>query len=111
MGKVEVFQFYLADIVVIGYFHVIVISLAVCPCLRPIAYLHLHGLRQDVLLFKEHLQFLLNLIDGESPFMERRENGDQHIRVMFDFVQVKTVFVISGVQSLIVVQLILKLLL
>ena len=43
--------------------------------------------------------------------MERRENGDQHIRVMFDLVQVKTVFVISGVQSLIVVQLILKFLL
>ena len=43
--------------------------------------------------------------------MERRENGDQHIRVMFDLVQIKTVFVISGVQSLIVVQFILKLLL
>ena len=43
--------------------------------------------------------------------MERRENGDQHIRVMLDLVQIKTVFVISGVQSLIVVQLILKLLL
>ena len=43
--------------------------------------------------------------------MERRENGDQHIRVMLDLVQVKTVFVISGVQSLIVAQLILKFLL
>ena len=63
------------------------------------------------MLFKEHLQFLLNLIDGKHPFMERRENGDQHIRVMLDLVQIKTVFVISGVQSLIVVQLILKLLL
>ena len=57
------------------------------------------------------MQFLLNLVDGEHPFMERRENGDQHIRVMLDLVQIKTVFVISGVQSLIVVQLILKLLL
>ena len=54
------------------------------------------------------MQFLLDLVDGEHPFMERRENGDQHIRVMLDLVQVKTVFVISGVQSLIVVQLILK---
>ena len=25
----------------------------------------------------------------DSPFMERRENGDQHIRVMFDLVQIK----------------------
>ena len=111
MGKVEVFQLHLADIVVIWYFHVIVVSLVVCPCLRPIAHLHFHGLRQNVLLFKEHLQLRLNRVDGEHPFMERRENGDQHIRVMFDLVQVKTIFVISGVQSLIVVQLILKLLL
>ena len=111
MGKVEAFQLHIANIVVVWYFHVIVISLAVCPCLCPIAHLHFHGLRQDVLLFKEHLQFLLNLVDGEHPFMERRENGDQHIRVMLDLVQVKTVFVISGLQSLIVVQLILKLLL
>ena len=108
MGKVEVFQLHIANIVVVWYFHVIVVSFAVCPCLRPIAYLHLHGLRQDILLFKEHLQFSLNLVDGEHPFMERRENGDQHIRVMLDLVQVKTVFVISGVQSLIVVQFILK---
>ena len=43
--------------------------------------------------------------------MERRENGDQHIRVMLDLVQVKTVFVISGVQSFIVIQFILKFLL
>ena len=111
MGKVEVFQLHLADIVVIRHFHVIVISLAVCPCLRSIAYLHFHCLRQDVLLFKEHLQFLLNLADGKHPFMERRENGDQHIRVMLDLVQIKTVFVISGVQSFIVIQFILKFLL
>ncbi len=52
MGKVEVFQLYLADIVVIRYFHVIVVSFAVCPRLRPIAHLHFHCLRQDVLLFK-----------------------------------------------------------
>ena len=111
MGKIEVFQLHLTDIVVIRYFHVIVVSLAVCPCLRPIAYLHLHGLRQDVLLFKEHLQLRLNLVDGKHPFMERRENRDQHIRVMLDLVQVKTVFVISGVQRLIVIQFILKFLL
>ena len=57
------------------------------------------------------MQLRLNLVDGKHPFMERRENGDQHIRVMLDLIQIKTVFVISGVQSLIVVQLILKLLL
>ena len=111
MGKIEVFQLHLADIVVVRYFHVIVVSFAVCPCLRPIAHLHFNGLRQNVLLFKEHLQLRLNLVDGKHPFMERRENGDQHIRVMLDLVQIKTVFVISGVQSLIVVQLILKFLL
>jgi len=44
----------------------------------------LHPGYDEYLLFKEHLQFLLNLVDGEHPFMERRENGDQHIRVMFD---------------------------
>ena len=57
------------------------------------------------------MQLRLNRVDGEHPFMERRENGDQHIRVMLDFVQIKAVFVISGVQSFIVVQLILKFLL
>ena len=57
------------------------------------------------------MQFLLNLIDGKHPFMERRENRDQHIRVMLDLVQIKTVFVISGVQSFIVIQFVLKFLL
>ena len=61
------------------------------------------------MLFKEHFKLRLYLVNGEYPFMEGRQNGDQHIGVMLDLVQVEIVFVISGVQGLIIVQLILKL--
>ena len=59
-----------------------------------VTYLHGHGLGQDVLLFKEHFKFALYLGQCEHTIMQRRQNRDQHIGVMLDFVQIKMVLVI-----------------
>ena len=40
------------------------------------------------------MKVALYLVDGEHPFMERRQNGDQHIGVMLDLVQVEVILVI-----------------
>ena len=108
MGQVEIFQGHGADVIVIGHLHLILIAIAVRSGLRPVAHLHRNRFGQGVLPVKECLQLALYLVHREHPLMERRQNGDQHIGVMADGVQVKTVFVIAGVQGLIVVQLILK---
>ena len=108
MGQVEILQGHSADVIVIGHLHVILIALAVCPGFRPVADLHRHRLGQGILPVKECLQLTLYLVHCEHPFMERRQNGDQHIGVMADGIQIKAVFIIAGVQGLIVVQFILK---
>ena len=59
-----------------------------------VAYLHGHGLGQDVLLFKEHFKFALHLGQCEHAVMQRGQNRDQHIGVMLDFVQIKMVFIV-----------------
>ena len=59
-----------------------------------VAYLHGHGLGQDVLLFKEHFKFALYLGQCEHTIMQRGQNRDQHIGVMLDFVQIKVVFIV-----------------
>ena len=46
------------------------------------------------MLVKEGLKVTLYLVDGEHPFMECRQNGNQHIGVMLDFVQVEVILVI-----------------
>ena len=49
---------------------------------------------EDVLLFKQHLERTLHLIQRELALMESRENGDQHIGVMLNIVQIEVVFII-----------------
>ena len=94
MGEVEVFQCDGADGPGIGHPNRIGVALAVCPCFRPIAGLRGHGFGENVLLVKEGLKVSLYLVNGEHPFMECRQNGDQHIGVMLDFVQVEVILVI-----------------
>ena len=59
-----------------------------------VAYLHGHGLGQDVLLFKEHFKFALHLGQCEHAVMQRGQNRNQHIGVMLDFIQIKMILVI-----------------
>ena len=94
MGEVEVFQRDGADGPGIGHLNRIGVALAVRPCFRPIAGLRCHGFGEDILLVKEGLKVALYLVDGEHTFMERRQNGDQHIGVMLDFVQIEVILVI-----------------
>ena len=94
MGEVEVFQRDGADGPGIGHPNRIGVALAVRPCFRPIAGLRGHGFGENVLLVKEGLKVALYLVNGEHPFMECRQNGDQHIGVMLDFVQVEVILVI-----------------
>ena len=49
---------------------------------------------EDILLFKQHLERTLHLIQRELALMESRENGDQHIGVMLNIVQIEVVFII-----------------
>ena len=49
---------------------------------------------EDVLLFKQHLERTLHLIQRELALVESRKNGDQHIGVMLNIVQIEVVFII-----------------
>ena len=65
---------------------------------------------EDVLLFKQHLKRSLHLIQRELTLMESRENGDQHIRVMLNIVQIEVVFIVV-VSAFVGVEIVLQLLL
>ena len=82
MRQAEIFQVHIADVIVVGYVHFILVALAVRPGFCPIADLHCHRLRQGILPVKERLQLTLHLVDREYPFMEGPQNGDQHIGIM-----------------------------
>ena len=82
MGKGFVFQRHIADIPGIG------IALAVVP-----GFPH-HTLRQNILAVKKHLQSALHLGKRPFPLVEHREDGDEHIGIVLNGVQVKVVLVI-----------------
>ena len=46
------------------------------------------------MLVKEGLKVVLYLVDGEYPIMENRQNGNQHIGVVLNFIQVEVILVI-----------------
>ena len=108
MGQVEVIQGHIADVVVIGNFHIVVITVAVRPCFRSVADFHFYCLSEGVLPVKEHLQRPLYLVPGPCPLMIGGENSNQHIGVMSDAVQVITVLVIAGVVTGVIVHLVLQ---
>ena len=49
---------------------------------------------EDVLLFKQHLERTLHLVQCELALMESRENGDQHIGVMLNIIQIEVILVV-----------------
>ncbi|CAN4072763.1 Non-heme chloroperoxidase, partial [Dysosmobacter welbionis] len=78
--------------------------------LQIIPLLHHHILGQNVLAVKEHLQRTLYLLQRPCPLPERRENGDQHIGVVLDVIQIEVVLVVV-MGALVAVQIILQLVL
>ena len=87
---------------------------AVCirPCvdLRAVSGFDDNLFGEDVLLFKQHLERTLHLIQRELALMESRENGDQHIGVMLNIVQIEVVFIVV-VSAFVGVEIALQLLL
>ena len=65
---------------------------------------------EDILLFKQHLERTLHLIQRELALMESRENGDQHIRVMLNIIQIEVIFIVV-VSAFVGVEIALQLLL
>ena len=53
MGKVEVFQIHMKNVIVVGYFNLILVALAVRPRFGAVAGFRFDGLGQDVLLFND----------------------------------------------------------
>ena len=114
MGEIEVFELHVADVVVIRDAVGFRVRVAVCvrPCVgfRAVSGFDDNLFGEDVLLFKQHLERTLYLIQRELALMESRENGDQHIGVMLNIIQIEVIFVIV-VSAFIVIQIALQLLL
>ena len=108
MREVEILQGDGADIPSVGNLYLVLVALAVRPRFCPIPCFGGHGLGEDVLLVKEHFQIPLHLVQGEHPLVKRRQDGQQHIGVMLDLVQVKVIFVVV-VGGLVGVQIFLQL--
>ena len=114
MGEIEVFELHVADVVVIRDAVGFRVRVAVCirPCvgLRAVSGFDDNLFGKDVLLFKQHLERTLYLIQRELALMESREDGDQHIGVMLNIIQIEVIFVIV-MSAFIVIQIALQLLL
>ena len=108
MGEVKIFKRDRADRVFIRHLDGVRVAVLVMPCFRSIADFGFHGFREDVLLIKKHLQLALYLAERPRAALERRERGDQHIRVMPDLIKIKMVFVVI-MRRFVVVQLALQL--
>ena len=108
VGKVFVGEGHGADVVVVRHFHIIVVALTVRPGFRPIPHLHHHILGENVLAVKEHLQGVLHLVQRPFPLMPCADDGQQHIGVMLDLVQIVVVLVIV-VGAFVGVQIVLQL--
>ena len=98
MGEIEVFELHVADVVVIRDAVGFRVRVAVCvrPCvgLRAVSGFDDDLFGEDVLLFKQHLKRTLHLVQCELALVESRENGDQHIGVMLNIVQIEVVFIV-----------------
>ena len=121
MGQVEVFQRHGADEILIRHLHLVLIVLGgdfsgfrvhtgarAGPGLGAVADFHLHGLGQGVLPVKQIGKEAPHLGERPFPLIVSGQQGDQHIGVVDDLVQVIVVFVITGMQRFVVVQLILQ---
>ena len=114
MGEIEVFELHVADVVVIRDAVGFRVRVAVCirPCVgfRAVSGFDDNLFGEDVLLFKQHLERTLYLIQRELALMESRENGDQHIGVMLNIVQIEVILVVA-VSAFVGVEIALQLLL
>ena len=114
MGEIEVFELHVADVVVIRDAVGFRVRFAVCirPCvgLRAVSGFNDDLFGENVLLFKQHLERTLHLIQRELALVESRENGDQHIGVMLNIVQIEAVFIVA-VSAFVGVEIALQLLL
>ena len=91
MGQIEVFQLHGTDVIGVGHLNLYLHFLHDRPAVfiinnlpgnrvplvllhgfnfRPVPGFRFHGLRQDILLFKEHFQIVLYIVKGKYPFME-----------------------------------------
>ena len=52
------------------------------------------GFRQDILLFKQHIEYAAYLGKRPLPAHKGGDGGDQHIGVMLDVVQIKMVLIV-----------------
>ena len=114
MGEIEVFELHVADVIVIRNAVGFRVRIAVCirPCvgLRAVSGFDDDLFCEDILLIKQHLERTLHLIQRELALMESREDGDQHIGVMLNIIQIEVVFIIV-VSAFIGVEIALQLLL
>ena len=119
MGQIKIFQRHGANVVAVRNFHLVLVfflhifvqifiidQAGACPCFRPIPGFPHYILSQNVLLFKEHFQSTLYLVNRPRPFMPSAQYGDKNIGIVFYIVEVKMVFVIIVV-TFVVVQLLL----
>ena len=107
MGEVEVFQLYGADVIGVRHLHIVfillydpilqlivIIGVAAGSCLRAVSGFRFHGLRKDILLFKQHIQNPADLADRPFSAHQRGDCRNQNIRVVFDIVQFIVVFIV-----------------
>ena len=114
MGEIEVFELHVADVIVIrdavGFRVRVAVRVRPCVGFRAVSGFDDNLFGEDVLLLKQHLKRSLHLIQRELTLMESRENGDQHIRVMLNIVQIEVVFIVV-VSAFVGVEIALQLLL
>ena len=129
MGKIEVFKFDRTGVVGVRNFNFIFIFLPNEPAVLiveiftgirvrsgafanfrfcSVSGFRLNGFCQDILLFKQHLDCISNLVDGPFAALQSGYHGDQHVGVMLDFVKFKVILVII-VRVLIGVEVLLQL--
>ena len=94
MAQIEVFKLYGADIPGVWDFYLILVALAVRSRLRAVSGFRGDRLGKNILLVKQHLKIVLYLVNGKLTLMERRQNGQQHIWIVLDLVQIKMILVI-----------------
>ena len=107
MTEVEVFQLHGADVIGVRYLYlvfvflrdpilqlVVIIGVAAGSGPRAVSGFRLHGLRKDILLFKQHIQNPADLRDRPFSAHQRGDRGNQDIGIVFDVVQLIMVFVV-----------------
>ena len=63
-------------------------------CFGSVTSFRLHGFRENILSFKQHLNGIANLVDGPFAALERGNHGDQYIGIVLDIVKLKVVFIV-----------------